>query len=197
MFPQMFVRNMYGVRIRLPEPLKLYGVERCFFFMLTNVDNRSTNYGYLHLPFWKSDQQKAKLAGLAHDIGKYSDAFQKCLHGAPIQVDHSTAGAVECWQRRKPFAAFAAFPFPFLVRQNSFRFSSYIYHNTYRPKVKTYREPTATFPRISFLSSQGFFCLPVNTLTVPREKKPNPCRHCTNCKKKRKGWNIIARHLYK
>ena len=61
MFPQMFVRNMYGVRMHLPEPLKLYGVERCFFFMLTNVDKRSTNYGYLYLPFWKSGQQKAKL----------------------------------------------------------------------------------------------------------------------------------------
>lgn len=61
MFPQMFVRNMYGVRIRLPEPLKLYGVKRSSFFILTNVDNRSTNYGYLYLPFWKSDQQKAKL----------------------------------------------------------------------------------------------------------------------------------------
>ena len=52
-------------------------------------------------------EEQAKLAGLAHDIGKYSDAFQKRLHGAPIQVDHSTAGAVECWQRRQLFAAFA------------------------------------------------------------------------------------------
>ena len=52
-------------------------------------------------------EKQARLVGLAHDIGKYSDAFQKRLHGAPIQVDHSTAGAVECWQRRKLFAAFA------------------------------------------------------------------------------------------
>lgn len=52
-------------------------------------------------------EEQAKLAGLAHDIGKYSDAFQKRLHGAPIQVDHSTAGAIECWQRRQLFAAFA------------------------------------------------------------------------------------------
>ena len=50
---------------------------------------------------------QAELAGLSHDIGKYSEAFQKRLHGACIQVDHSTAGAVECWLRRQVFAAFA------------------------------------------------------------------------------------------
>ena len=32
-------------------------------------------------------------AGLLHDIGKYSDAFQARLAGDPSQVDHSTAGA--------------------------------------------------------------------------------------------------------
>ena len=50
---------------------------------------------------------QAELAGLAHDIGKYSGAFQERLRGAPISVDHSTAGAVECWRIRQPFAAFA------------------------------------------------------------------------------------------
>ena len=35
------------------------------------------------------------LAGMAHDIGKYSDAFQKRLFGGP-KVDHSSAGALEC-----------------------------------------------------------------------------------------------------
>ena len=52
-------------------------------------------------------ESQAELAGLAHDIGKYSEAFQSHLHGEPKQVDHSTAGAVECWQRGQPFAAFA------------------------------------------------------------------------------------------
>ena len=32
--------------------------------------------------------------GLFHDVGKYSDSFQKRLHGGPI-TDHATAGAVE------------------------------------------------------------------------------------------------------
>lgn len=36
-----------------------------------------------------------KLVGLAHDIGKNSQAFQKRLSGG-AKVDHSTAGAVEC-----------------------------------------------------------------------------------------------------
>ncbi len=35
------------------------------------------------------------LAGVAHDIGKYSDAFQKRLNGGP-KVDHASAGAYEC-----------------------------------------------------------------------------------------------------
>ena len=51
--------------------------------------------------------EQAELAGLAHDIGKYSEAFQRRLQGEAIRVDHATAGAVECWKRGQPFAAFA------------------------------------------------------------------------------------------
>jgi CRISPR-associated endonuclease/helicase Cas3 len=35
----------------------------------------------------------ARLAGLLHDLGKYTEAFQLRLTGASIRVDHSTAGA--------------------------------------------------------------------------------------------------------
>lgn len=52
-------------------------------------------------------EEQAELAAMAHDIGKYSSAFQKRLRGESIRVDHSTAGAVECWKLRQPFAAFA------------------------------------------------------------------------------------------
>lgn len=55
-------------------------------------------------PFGAEGQ--AELAGLAHDLGKYSAAFQRRLQGGP-KVDHSTAGAVECWKCKQPFAAFA------------------------------------------------------------------------------------------
>lgn len=51
--------------------------------------------------------EQGRLAGLAHDIGKNSDAFQRRLHGDPAHVDHSTAGAFACWQRRQAYAAFA------------------------------------------------------------------------------------------
>jgi CRISPR-associated endonuclease/helicase Cas3 len=37
----------------------------------------------------------AYIAGLMHDLGKYSDAFQKRLTGEGPRVDHSTAGAKE------------------------------------------------------------------------------------------------------
>ncbi len=52
-------------------------------------------------------EAQAELAALAHDIGKYSPAFQKRLRGENIRVDHATAGAVECWKMKQPFAAFA------------------------------------------------------------------------------------------
>jgi CRISPR-associated endonuclease/helicase Cas3 len=37
----------------------------------------------------------ARVAGLMHDIGKYSEAFQSRLEGSKRHVDHSTAGAKE------------------------------------------------------------------------------------------------------
>ena len=35
----------------------------------------------------------ARLAGVLHDLGKYTPAFQRRLTGDPSRVDHSTAGA--------------------------------------------------------------------------------------------------------
>src|SRR5262249_50299430 len=35
----------------------------------------------------------ARVAGLLHDVGKYSDSFQRKLRGEALRVDHSTAGA--------------------------------------------------------------------------------------------------------
>lgn len=35
----------------------------------------------------------ARFCALLHDIGKYSEAFQSRIHGAPVRTDHSTAGA--------------------------------------------------------------------------------------------------------
>lgn len=53
--------------------------------------------------FHLADQ--GKLAGMMHDIGKYSTAFQKRLKGGS-KVDHSTAGALECMERGQIPAAF-------------------------------------------------------------------------------------------
>ncbi|MCQ5128660.1 CRISPR-associated helicase Cas3' [Butyricicoccus faecihominis] len=43
-------------------------------------------------------QQLAYQIGLAHDLGKYSDAFQKRIRGYSLQTDHSTAGAQEIYK---------------------------------------------------------------------------------------------------
>ena len=46
------------------------------------------------------------LAGWAHDVGKYSDGFQKRILENGPRVDHATAGALECAKRNQSFAAF-------------------------------------------------------------------------------------------
>lgn len=48
---------------------------------------------------------EAYAAGIMHDIGKYSDAFQRRLHGGP-KVDHATAGAYELLRAQRLAAAF-------------------------------------------------------------------------------------------
>lgn len=49
----------------------------------------------------------AYITGMAHDIGKYSDLFQKKLRENPkIKVDHSTAGAIEMQKKKMMSAAF-------------------------------------------------------------------------------------------
>ena len=52
-------------------------------------------------------EDQGRLAGLAHDIGKYSAAFQRRLEGSAERVDHSTAGAAECCKLNLASAAFA------------------------------------------------------------------------------------------
>lgn len=50
-----------------------------------------------------------RAAGLLHDIGKYSQEFQRYLHDPAHRgrVDHSTAGAKQAWQLGLPPLAFA------------------------------------------------------------------------------------------
>lgn len=43
-------------------------------------------------------QDFAYQIGLAHDAGKYSNAFQRRIRGGALEVDHSTAGAQEFWK---------------------------------------------------------------------------------------------------
>lgn len=59
--------------------------------------------GRFAMPF--GAEELGELTGLAHDIGKYSDAFQHRLQGG-ARVDHATAGAYECWRLGQSAAAF-------------------------------------------------------------------------------------------
>lgn len=70
------------------------GVERCQWHRLKD---HLISTGELAARFASvfGSAQWGRVAGLLHDIGKYSDPFQKRLLGAPIRVDHSTAGAKE------------------------------------------------------------------------------------------------------
>lgn len=55
-------------------------------------------------PFGAAEQ--GRLAGLSHDLGKYTAAFQRRLQGSGEQVDHSTPSALVCARRRQFYAAF-------------------------------------------------------------------------------------------
>lgn len=48
------------------------------------------------------DEENGRLCGLYHDIGKYSEAFQRRLGGSKEQVDHSSAGALVMFGKQKP-----------------------------------------------------------------------------------------------
>lgn len=49
------------------------------------------------------------VAGLLHDIGKFSAPFQQRLRGAKNKVDHSTAGAIEAYKYHKTFGKILAY----------------------------------------------------------------------------------------
>ena len=51
------------------------------------------------------EENRGKLLGYAHDIGKTSQEFQKRLLGGP-KIDHATAGALECAKEEKYYSKF-------------------------------------------------------------------------------------------
>lgn len=57
----------------------------------------------------------AYITGLLHDLGKYSDDFQKRLEGKNIHVDHSTAGSREAYLRFKDKQAAFGLHFAYVV----------------------------------------------------------------------------------
>ena len=71
--------------------------------VLEHLEGMAELCGRFAMPF--GAEELGRLTGLAHDIGKYSDAFQRRLQGGE-RVDHATAGAYECLRQGQPVAAF-------------------------------------------------------------------------------------------
>ena len=69
-----------------------------------HLENTAQRAAEFARPF--GGESQARLAGLLHDIGKYSEEFQQRLAGGE-KVDHSTAGAKEAYAMRQPEVAFA------------------------------------------------------------------------------------------
>lgn len=75
---------------------------------LENVAKRASEFCAHYKIEGLNVQDYAYQVGMAHDIGKYSDAFQQRIRGhKEIITDHSTAGAKELQKRRMPAGAFA------------------------------------------------------------------------------------------
>ena len=74
--------------------------------VLEHLNGTAELSGKFAAAFGAEDQ--GRLAGLAHDLGKYSAAFQRRIQGSQEHVDHATAGAAECCKLGQYCAAFAA-----------------------------------------------------------------------------------------
>lgn len=66
---------------------------------LIDVSERAGQFGAVF-----GAERAAGLAGLLHDLGKYTEAFQARLRGSTQRVDHSTAGAAEIFNLAKTAA---------------------------------------------------------------------------------------------
>lgn len=58
---------------------------------------------------WFQGQELTEVAGLLHDIGKYTDDFQRRIAGDAIRVDHATRGAMLAVERYGPVGQLLAY----------------------------------------------------------------------------------------
>jgi len=70
--------------------------EKCWHTLRDHLTRTGSLAAAFAAPF--GAENAANLAGLLHDLGKYSAKFQSKLHGVNIRVDHSTAGAKQVLQ---------------------------------------------------------------------------------------------------
>lgn len=73
------------------------------------VEEHCRNVGELAAVFSSTftDSNQGRLVGFYHDYGKYSEAFQRRIHGSPEAVDHSSLGAYLCYLKSQIPATFA------------------------------------------------------------------------------------------
>nr|WP_211163366.1 CRISPR-associated helicase Cas3' [Azoarcus taiwanensis] len=71
---------------------------------LTNVGALSANHARVF-----GGQDLAQVAGLLHDLGKYTDDFQRRIAGDAIRVDHATRGAMVAVERFGPIGMLLAY----------------------------------------------------------------------------------------
>ncbi len=58
---------------------------------------------------WFGGRELAELGGLLHDIGKYTDDFQRRISGDAVRVDHATRGAMLAVERYKQIGTLLAY----------------------------------------------------------------------------------------
>ena len=62
----------------------------------------------LFLPLPSAREELGRLAGLSHDLGKYSMEFQRRLANGPREGYTPPPASFACWRMGRPLAAFAA-----------------------------------------------------------------------------------------
>lgn len=108
-----------------------------------------------------------KLCGMAHDIGKYSDGFQRRIKEDGPKVDHASAGAIECWKLRQPIASMCIMGHHGGIMNRGTKDDSPL-ENTFQGRLNRYK----TNQKYDYSAWQNECILPTATTTYPTTLLP-------------------------